>query len=838
MNSKKAITLLVLATLIMGLIPVVSVHATIEANKIQMYDSDTKSWSDWDEPVKKGDIIRIVGDGVTAGATVDVYWDNAMKETFTDGSGKVASGTAKASGGFSIKFEVPEGVVGEHYIWVKDVATGNTASCIVNIAPKLTVSPSSGLKGDKITVKGYGFYYDEDVDTVITLSSIDSYFSSLISFTPSEPKTNSLGTFTATFTVPTTLGYGSYTIDAEDNAATPNSDSADFEVGASITLSASEGPVGSVVTISGRGFKYGDDVMVTIGEEPCYIISGESVRSDGRIRTKIVIPDKDLGTDDEPVKYSIQVQDAHENDPTAKFTVNGIAEIKATPSYGVQGAQITVEGWNFTRISGTEVLVTLGNAGDKTFKTDSNGYFKGTFQIPAVATGDNIPLKAEIEDHCITASSTVRVGVMIVILTPESGPSGALVSVTGVGFDDTETINVTIGDTEWFTTSSSDSTFNQPMNVPTLEPGIYPVVVKEEESEIEVTASFTVTNKTKVELNPMMAPNGYKVTVEGWYFAEIGEATDTSVEFILYNATSEWILPVTYTNLDADPEIDDETVVLGLDDDWDDGYFKGTFTVPDEDSIGLGTYTLNVTDGMGMFAQITFQVVPKTTQITPKKATFRIGETVAFNVQSSFKQENAYIKIYDPDGNQYWKTDPFAEKEWTKVGEVQVYPFYEQTAGGNQMVLLEDAPLGTYTWEWYDADDELLDEGVFNVAASPADVLTEQVEDLNEAMAELSDEISTVSDAVAGVKSDVAGAIAAANAAVEAANAALEAVNAAAAQSGEAAQAAQNAADAAAEAQDAASGLTTLVYGAIGASLVAALAAIVSLMQISRRIAG
>jgi len=36
----------------------------------------------------------------------------------------------------------------------------------------------------------------------------------------------------------------------------------------------------------------------------------------------------------------------------------------------------------------------------------------------------------------------------------------------------------------------------------------------------------------------------------------------------------------------------------------------------------------------------------------------------------------------------------------------------------------------------------------------------------------------------------------------------------------------------------AANGLTTLVYGAIGASLVAALAAIVSLMQISRRIAG
>ena len=50
-----------------------------------------------------------------------------------------------------------------------------------------------------------------------------------------------------------------------------------------------------------------------------------------------------------------------------------------------------------------------------------------------------------------------------------------------------------------------------------------------------------------------------------------------------------------------------------------------------------------------------------------------------------------------------------------------------------------------------------------------------------------------------------------------------------------AADAAKTSAD---EAKTVTSGLTTLVYGAIGASLVAALAAIVSLMQISRRIAG
>ncbi|MCK4581942.1 hypothetical protein KAU18_01405, partial [Candidatus Bathyarchaeota archaeon] len=161
-----------------------------------------------------------------------------------------------------------------------------------------------------------------------------------------------------------------------------------------------------------------------------------------------------------------------------------------------------------------------------------------------------------------------------------------------------------------------------------------------------------------------------------------------------------------------------------------------------------------------------------------------------------------------------------------------------QTAGGNPMVLLDDAPLGTWSYKWRDKDGDTLIEGTFNTEASTEDVLGEQIEDLNTAIEDLTSDISSVTDAVAGVQSNIQSAIQAANAAVDAANAATEAVNAVASTAGEAAQAAQNAAEAAADAKDAAGGLTTLVYGAIGASLVAALAAIVSLMQISRRIAG
>jgi hypothetical protein len=335
-----------------------------------------------------------------------------------------------------------------------------------------------------------------------------------------------------------------------------------------------------------------------------------------------------------------------------------------------------------------------------------------------------------------------------------------------------------------------------------------------------------------VELDPVNAPQDYNVSITGKYFAaDDDDGADVDLEFSIWNETDDWEMDV-YTFADVlNPQID--TIVD------DEGNFTGWWDFNDGDiELDTGTYWINITDDEDLFAQIMFKVVTKTVEIDPRKASFRIGDTVGFAVESSFAQLNSYIKIWDPDGDLYWTTDNFVAGSWQKVGTVQIVPFYKQTAGGNPMILLDDAPLGTWEWMWYDSDDDEVDSGVFNVEAAAADVLSEQVEDLNEAMADLTEDIATVSDAVAGVQSDVNSAIAAANAAVEAANSAVDAVNSVAGTASQAAEAAQNAADAAESAQNAASGLTTLVYGAIGASLVAALAAIVSLMQISRRIAG
>jgi hypothetical protein len=801
----------------MALVPLVPVHAAVSITAVGFADKPQPYYVG---NVHKGDTLNVTGVGVTAGATINIYWDNAFKETFSSGSGKLNSTTAEADGTWLVWLDVPEGLNGWHYIWAKDTSTGETAGGSgtageVWMMATLVASPSSGLPGDTITLKGYGYGDEEDIDS-ITDDFMDYLTALEADESPAVPETTELGTFTCTFKVPQGTDYENYTI----TATNAYSASDWFVVGASISLSDEEGPTGMVIEVNGQGLNpLGtiDEGDVTLDGVSCYIFDEPiDIDSDGDVKFEIVIPS--VGN---PGTYTLVVDDGTYQ-PELDFEVLGEAEIEATPAYGVQGAKISIQGFNFTQVDGEDVDVYIGATFIKSFETDNDGTFSGTITIPAVAS-DSYTLYAYQSDFEIEGSTGFRVGLMIVILTPESGPSGALVTLTGSGFTDSGEWNATLGDVTLFEDEQTepDGTISELFFVPTVEPGTYTVTVRDVDAEIDVTSSFTVTHKTMMETDPLVAPNGYNVTIEGKYFsAEDG----TNLDFVIFNSTDDWDMNVEYGHAAVETD--------------EDGNFTGYWEVLDDETIGLGTYTINCTDDNDLLAQFSFTVVSKTVQIEPRKSSFAIGDTVAFNVESSFAQPNSYIEIEDPSGDLYWTTDPFESDLWIQVGTIMIVPFYQQTAGGNPMTLLDDAPLGTWTWVWYDEDDDEVDSGTFSVSAAPEDVLGEQIEDLNSAVTDLQSDITTVSTEVAAVRTQITNAINAANAAVQAANAATQAVNAVAQTASAASTAATNAANAATEAKNAANGLTTLVYGAIGASLVAALAAIVSLMQISRRIAG
>jgi len=813
--SKKAI--LLLAIFALSLLPTVQVFAV-------SIDSVTPGTGD------KGDEIKVYGSGVTAGMDVNLYWDAVS--AWADGKGLLNSTEAEANGDFEVWFDVPAAVNGDHYLWVKDTDTGDTYMfpTAFDVFAKLSFSPSSGLEGDtKIKISGYGFSEEEDIID-ITFDGVD------LTTSPSTPETDEWGSWSATFTVPDVVGYGDYPIYAVDNETV--SVTKDFTVGAAIEIDVDEGPVGTVVKVIGRGFTGDEVATVTLDGVDCGITDDDDkdIDGDGDFKLWIVIPS--VANEDE---YDINVTDNDGTHGDEEFEVLGLAEIELTPSYGVQGTAIEIHGYNFSQIDGEDVTLYFDGIEVDDWETDGDGEFSGVFTIPAISSGTYDATATQTDYNIVSEIEEFKVGLMLVILSDYSGPTGTDVTITGTGFTAGKTWNATIGDEEITDGEGveTDGTLSYQFYVPTLDVDTYTITVWDEDTDIDVLVEFEVTATTMAETDPLVAPNDYNLTISGSGFADDEGA---ALEFVLYNATDDWDMDVyNITSSDVTPY----DVEMG-----EDGVFEGWWEVLDDDELSIGDYTINVTDTEDItYAQVSFSVVSKTEQIESRKSAFEVGDTVSFDVVGSFKQEASYIKIWDPQGDLYFVTDDL--EEWVKVGTDYVAPYYSQTSGGNPMILIPDAPLGTWTWTWYDEDDDKIDSGTFTVGPSSAAVLTEQMTDLAGDVTGLSDTVTGLADTVGDLASDfgdVSAAVADTAAAVASVTSSVsdladvvgdiadEASNAktAADNAKSAADAAKDAAD---DAKTAASGLGTLVYGAIGASLVAAFAAIFSLMQINKKIA-
>jgi hypothetical protein len=679
--------------------------------------------------------------------------------------------------------------------------------------------------------------------------------------------TNSLGSYEdKRVTIPSDLtdnsDYDIYGLDARGNNAM-----AGFTVGPVVTLATDTGNVGDKIRITGEGFTTNTEFVVFLLRNDDFVgqshiigaantVPKDKTDGSGDISCEIIIPGAKKIDDD----YSIGVYYASSySDPeddliaSTDFEITGLAEVTVDPDFGPQGSKITVSGKNFPNLGDTLVTLQLDMTPSpaiikEDFEINSDGSFSVVVRVPSENDGlYDLRCTAEPDDDGgfdITDTVEFRVGSILVLLSDDSAPVGMKIVMSGNGFTEGGEWNATFGDVVIFEDETADSTGRLRMGgdqtpaffVPQVQPGLYTITVWDVEAKIPVSLDFTVTYYTTLTLGASVAPNKYNMTIEGWYWPEVdGTLNDENeLEFLLYNSTENWDMDVYVT------KAAETAVVNGT------GYFIGWWKVPIADELSKGDYKINATittsNDQEYAMSLDFVVGDVHKSITPRKATFRIGETVTFNVQHSFggqSSESVYegdIRVYDPSGNLYWDGDDLVK--WVKVGMWYELPTSSQMAGGNPMILLDDAPIGTWSYKWREEDGDTILSGTFMVAASEADVLGQQIEDLNQAVTDLTTDISTVSSEMAGVRTQITNAINAANAAVQAANAATQAVNAVAQTASAASTAAQNAATAATEAKNAANGLTTLVYGAIGASLVAALAAIVSLMQISRRIAG
>jgi len=911
-TSKRAILILIIATFMMSMIPFMPAQAVITTVNLSAgpYVYDTTY-------VVTGN----PADGVTSGATVEIYWDTAIGE----GAQLLNSTTAEADGMWEVWFDLPEAIQGDHYIWAKDTSGPFYASSgAFTVDPLVELSTSSGLPGDDVDVEGHGFgdeavvgiiiepwtvtgeavglgtgsqtiYYVDyfpvvaasetiyvnavpHVDTVdytfvdatgqITFITIPAaaavitadYTRDAYTIEASSTyESDELGAFTKTFDVPN-FPYGPYTITATDDETVPNTASATFTLGASITVTPDEGNTGTRITVDGRGWTPTETITFTYDGNPAEVVDAAivTVGSTGKFSADVIIPSMPgitLGKADLTAAESGAVK----GPASDKFEVLGLPEIEVSPTYGSPGSTITVTGYNWTQKADTEVVLTLwGKAPDPVVKvadlviveTESDGTFEDTFMSPAVGfTGYDV--RAEDAEYHLYADDAFKVGLIAMIINPTYGAAGTEVSLTGIGFEPGD-YNLTFGDKlyeDYGTGVSGGEAISDVFYAPNVEPGTYDVSVIDEQ-ENELTTQFTVTAVTEVTLDPAMAPNDYNMTIEGENFADKVGALD----FVLFNSTDDWSIDVYENGAGTVAAATDIT-----------GNFTGWWIVLPEGDLSLGDYTMNITGVEDFLIQLNFTVVEPRVDVAPRKALFDRGDTIQFNVNNDFDFPDSYMKIYDPYDNLYWQTELFAD--WVKAAGLYTVPYYLQTSGMNPMTLSQDAPMGTWLWIFYETGTTQLVNGTFEVGPSSAaqvdeklseiwgsiEGLTEDIDDITSEIGddiaalsgEIDDVVADVQDMVNDITSDLAGELAQVAQDTEAAVADLEdsigdiasAQNDLASELDAVSQDTTAAREAAEDAQTAAQGLTTLVYGAIGASLIAALAAIVSLMQISKKIA-
>jgi len=668
-----------------------------------------------------GDELTVQGSGVTAGTTVNIYWDYVTVANLLNTTDGLPSGE------FECTVELPSAYYGDHYLWAKDLATGiSTRSGPISVMPKLKLSPSSGLVGDDITIKGYGFGDSVHVDTI-------EFDDSHLTTNPSIPVTDEVGSWEAIFNVPEKID-GVYEITAEDDDG--NTASVIFKVGPAMTLDLMEGSVGTVVEVTGRGFtSSGAVTSITLDDIVCKVLdAGDlNINSNGIFNLEIVIPS--VNTADK--EYILEVSDNGGKSAESDFHVTDITTIELETQFGAPGSNVGITGHNFAAISGLDVAIKFDGNLIKTLETNSKGDISGTIMIPAISPG-NYQVKAEQQSYNIEASKTFRAGTIMMILAPKTGPTGTRVTLTGMGFTPSGKWEAYLGDILIFDemTVSGDTTLSGYFYIPTVESGEYKVTVVDLEEDIEVEIDFTVTESTSLSINPSSAPVGLNVTVEGMYFAE--STDDIDVEFVIYNSTDDRVMEV-YEGADS--------VTTN-----EDGKFTAWWLVPD--ILSLGSYTINATDDEGLFAQSAFAVISKFISITPHKSAYNRGDIVRFNIESSFEEAGSYIWIYDSDGEFVWWTDDL--NTWIEKEVTYIAPFYTQTTFGNLLTLDADASLGTWTWTWYDSDDEILSSGTFTVEEptpengdngdDTEDVIPDEViEALQKSLQELEEEIDQLS---------------------------------------------------------------------------------------------
>ena len=671
-----------------------------------------------------GDTVVVNGTNPTPGGLVKVYWKNMAPENKLNETRSIALGYGYGYGQYECTIKVPEAAYGSYAIIVLDEQSGETGVATLNVRPKITLSPTTALPGDTVTVKGTGFTANANVSQIL----INNH-----NVTPSDTvKINASGSFECTFTVPDGLSYGDYTVKVTDTSG--HYATATIKIWATLTLSVSEGPSGTIVDVVGKGFTSKGNVTIKMDGTTCKTLASIQANTSGIFTGRFVVPTLDVDS------YTVNASDDGGKWATAEFEVTGKTAIKTTPTAAAPGETITINGYNFTAMKDVVVTIDFGTLTSyATVNTTENGEFTATITVPEVQVG-TYTITAK-DSYNLSASTTFKVAITTLTILPSSGPTGTRIHIVGGGFESGKEFNATINgkllileENETSNTGAIDTY----AYIPTVPAGTYTITVMDE-TGIKAEETFTVTATTKITVDPSSAPENYTVSITLEYFTAAGNNQNTSVSLSMYNLTADgkvdWIYKDLWNNITIEAE---EGYKNGYVDAT--GTYKGKFEVP---KLDVGTYIINATDANGLTANVTFEIVKPTVIVYTGANEYLPGDRVSFFAKCTYNYTNQVINLYTPSGFKIPITDLDIT---TKIGN-----YYTGTVS---YILPADAETGTWTWNTTIAGVTV--NGSFTVTTrTTAGALEQRILKLKSDVSSLSDVVDKLSDIIDKQASDI-----------------------------------------------------------------------------------
>ncbi len=352
-------------------------------------------------------------------------------------------------------------------------------------APVITLSPTSGAVGTRVTITGSNFqsYSGDTISIFFDDTEIDN----------SPLTVPESGNFSLDFLVPADAQPGRHEV-IISSALVPKLVSHLFTVPETeIMLDVTEGTTGTVVNITGAGFYSGRLVTLHYYNRVMERVGTVMASPIGEFSFTLTIPNSTAG------KHRITAANAEGNSAEADFEVTPWITINLTS--GAVGDLLTVSGTGFSHNSA--VSIQFGSREVARPKSDEFGSFEVTFNIPDLkpATYD---IRAIDEDNNIhRVKFTITAGAS---LSPTMGAVGSRLTVTGSGFKPNEMITISY-DAESVAKATTDNngTFTGTFTVPISPRGSHLITITDGTTTKQLT--FTVESVPPPVPQPLLPVN-------------------------------------------------------------------------------------------------------------------------------------------------------------------------------------------------------------------------------------------------------------------------------------------------------------------------------------------